>query len=430
MEEEHIEKLDNTIKMIEILEEKNSIYKSRIIKNIEYLENQLEQASINLTQIEKKNQNEKENINLQNEIQKIIKKLTTNLLEHKPLTNIEQSNKKIYKYISKLGKKIEKLKTFPDNSIKINNQNFDHKALKEAIADFILFYSIHNVPDEIINSKNMCEELGLIQKYKIDKKIDKLKIIKKIENDLDNQNINSLFFWVQKNYDYLKKLKSRLLFLTFKIYILKQLEKLKDQFCLQDILNESRILLLGIYEINPKPIQSFLSSLIINEKNFENYYKKKQKNDFQKILINRYKNEHKINWENIKTEFLKNIYKIFEISPKDPLFEIFKAGLYTYPKFIKMKEFIKNDYTNNEHIDFAIDLPNEFNYHNLIVCPVSKDICTIDNPPVLLNCGHVISDSSAKKLAKLNHDNTNNSFKCPVCPAKQFYSEVHQLNIN
>ena len=298
----------------------------------------------------------------------------------------------------------------------------------------------------------MCEELGLIQKYKIDKKMEKLKIIKNIETDLENEKIESLFFWVQEHFGELKKLGSRLLFMTFKVYILKQVEKGKD-FCLGEVLDEARDLLLGIYEIDSKLIQAFLSSLMITRKNFECFSKnksfvkkkivknkqkkkktskehKKKASNFKQIMLTRYKNETKINWPQIKSEFLKNIHKIFEISPKDPLFEIFKAGLYTYPKFIKMKNFIKSDFSNNDNIDFSIDLPNEFNYHNLIVCPVSKDICTLDNPPVLLNCGHVISDSSAKKLAKLNNDNSLNKFKCPVCPAKQFYSEVQQLNIN
>ena len=65
MEEEHLEKIDNTLKMIDILEEKNSIYKNRIIKNIEFLENELEQASKNLTEIENRNNNQNPNNNFQ-----------------------------------------------------------------------------------------------------------------------------------------------------------------------------------------------------------------------------------------------------------------------------------------------------------------------------------------------------------------------------
>ena len=70
--------------------------------------------------------------------------LKKSLLKQKPLTHIDTSNRKIYKYFSKLGKKIEALKTFPDDLMTFNNINFDHKSLKEAIAEFILYYSINN----------------------------------------------------------------------------------------------------------------------------------------------------------------------------------------------------------------------------------------------------------------------------------------------
>lgn len=80
-----------------------------------------------------------------------------------------------------------------------------------------------------------------------------------------------------------------------------------------------------------------------------------------------------------------------------------------------------------DHLNFTLNLEDKFNYHNLIVCPVNKEICTKDNPPVLLSCGHVISDSSAKKLAKMN--SRDHSFKCPICPTIQNYNNLMVLKI-
>ena len=77
---------------------------------------------------------------------------------------------------------------------------------------------------------------------------------------------------------------------------------------------------------------------------------------------------------------------------------------------------LDNNFLDSVEISIPLKLDKKFNFHNLIVCPVTKEICTNDNPPVLLNCGHVISDSSAKKLAKMDSQGRKNNFKCPICP--------------
>ena len=79
----------------------------------------------------------------------------------------------------------------------------------------------------------------------------------------------------------------------------------------------------------------------------------------------------------------------------------------------------------------SFDLADEFNHHSLIVCPVSKEVCTFDNPPVVLTCGHVISDGSAKKLANhINDYGSTKRFKCPVCPEEQVYSKIKVIKMD
>ncbi len=42
MEEENLSKIEDTLKMIGLLEEKNEIYKDNIMKNIDFLESQID----------------------------------------------------------------------------------------------------------------------------------------------------------------------------------------------------------------------------------------------------------------------------------------------------------------------------------------------------------------------------------------------------
>jgi hypothetical protein len=45
-----------------------------------------------------------------------------------------------------------------------------------------------------------------------------------------------------------------------------------------------------------------------------------------------------------------------------------------------------------------VPLPKSYTFHTVFSCPVSKDIASEDNPPVILPCGHVISKRSLEDL--------------------------------
>lgn len=47
-----------------------------------------------------------------------------------------------------------------------------------------------------------------------------------------------------------------------------------------------------------------------------------------------------------------------------------------------------------------IPLPVENRYHSVFACPVSKEQATEANPPMMLNCAHVITKDSLQKLSK------------------------------
>ena len=51
-------------------------------------------------------------------------------------------------------------------------------------------------------------------------------------------------------------------------------------------------------------------------------------------------------------------------------------------------------------VKIEIPLPPENRYHSVFACPVSKDQSTEQNPPMMMNCGHVVSKDSLQKLSK------------------------------
>ena len=47
-----------------------------------------------------------------------------------------------------------------------------------------------------------------------------------------------------------------------------------------------------------------------------------------------------------------------------------------------------------------IAIPNEYRYHSVFACPVSKEQATETNPPMMMPCGHVVADQTLHRLSK------------------------------
>ncbi|GAA6053822.1 hypothetical protein JCM3770_003053 [Rhodotorula araucariae] len=71
----------------------------------------------------------------------------------------------------------------------------------------------------------------------------------------------------------------------------------------------------------------------------------------------------------------------------------------------------KTEWSAVGELPVEIPLPLAYRYHSIFACPVSKEQSTLQNPPMLLPCGHVIARESLQRLAR-----GTPTLKCPYCP--------------
>ncbi|KAF5315520.1 hypothetical protein D9611_004651 [Ephemerocybe angulata] len=82
----------------------------------------------------------------------------------------------------------------------------------------------------------------------------------------------------------------------------------------------------------------------------------------------------------------------------------------------------KTEWATSDELPIELPLPPENRYHSIFACLVSKEQSTELNPPMMLECGHVISKDS---LSKLNRN--SGRAKCPYCPRETVHGSALRL---
>ncbi|VDC06592.1 unnamed protein product [Peniophora sp. CBMAI 1063] len=75
----------------------------------------------------------------------------------------------------------------------------------------------------------------------------------------------------------------------------------------------------------------------------------------------------------------------------------------------------RSEWSQADELPIEVPLGPENRFHSVFACPVSKDQATEANPPMMLNCGHVVAKESLQKLGK-----ANGKVKCPYCPQESY----------
>ncbi|KAF3435854.1 hypothetical protein FNV43_RR22946 [Rhamnella rubrinervis] len=83
----------------------------------------------------------------------------------------------------------------------------------------------------------------------------------------------------------------------------------------------------------------------------------------------------------------------------------------------------KQEWQAMKQLPVPVELSEEFTFHSIFVCPVSREQGSEENPPMMMPCLHVLCKQSIMKLSK----SSTRTFKCPYCPAEASVAHCRQL---
>lgn len=121
-------------------------------------------------------------------------------------------------------------------------------------------------------------------------------------------------------------------------------------------------------------------------------------------------------FDQMAVSFTRDFCSLLGMSAESPLYVAVTAGAIALPTLEKMALIMKDkrtEWTTAHEMPVELPLPDSMTFHQIFVCPVSKEQATDANPPMRLECGHVLAKESIERVSK-----NGPRFKCPYCPAE------------
>ena len=318
--------------------------------------------------------------------------------------------------------------------------NIDEKLIKEMIVDHLIRKgNVRTVQKYIEESKfeasKLTKDMLLFQEYY------------DIINDLNNKKINKLYDWCIKNKDILLKnieetntsknneenenIEKNIYFECVKYNYILYLED--NSKSVKDCVEFSRKHFKPFISNKNclKEISELMSRLLFTKSKKEikgENSELKLENKYNKIDIEK-------GWDYIKNLFIDTFLRLNHKTKDDNLSIILLAGRYVLPQVVEAEEKLTKDKDKkNIEVDkeknqlmYSLELPEELIFHNIFVCPVSKEISNAENEPIRLNCGHCICKNSFDKIEKTGA--RHNQIKCPICTQLGKVDEIITLKI-
>ncbi|XP_063934107.1 E3 ubiquitin-protein ligase RMND5A-like [Zophobas morio] len=314
-----------------------------------------------------------------NELNDYVKQVSKPLISH---------HRQLYGAVSKLSKSIDKhFQT--DLKILANPYVFENKKenLNKTLAEHLFRQGRFEIAETFITESGT--------KFDSKGKAPFLKMYWIVEA-FKKKNLDPVLSWISENKDALKKINSDF---EFKVHQLKYIWLMTTEKDVQKSLAYAKIHFYRFLPSHSREIQKLMGALI--------YFGRLEQSPYQYMTQDS-------SWTDMSVRFTRDYCRLLGLSVESPLATTVTLGTRAIPKLLKTLSVMKNNtrfWTQTDKLPLELELEEQNQHHSLFVCPVSRELATGENPPVMLPCGHVIARNSLTLLIKTN------KFKCPYCPS-------------
>jgi E3 ubiquitin-protein transferase RMND5 len=328
----------------------------------------------------------------------ILAELKTRIDEIAPLSQVVGCRKELDLAIAKYAKLLER--TFnPDISKAYRNVEMDIPTINGIIASHFYRQDQFEIGDGFSSEAQVSDSDILKSPFREMHSI--------IQSMKQSHDLGPALAWVARNREKLLQYGSSL---ELKLHQLQYVEMLKDGKQV-DALKYARTHLAPLANEHRVEIQKIFTSILWQDRLDQCPY-----GDLSSPF----------HWEELATELIRQFCALMGQSYESPLAVTVAAGaegLPTLLKLVAVMQVKKQEWQEMKQLPVPLDLPKEYQFHSVFICPVLREQVSEKNPPMLMACGHVLSKQSILKLSK----NSTRAFKCPYCPQEGTVAQCRQL---
>nr|AWW15238.1 hypothetical protein [Leavenworthia alabamica] len=329
----------------------------------------------------------------------IISDVNRMFIEIAPITQLETAEKELLVALNKYPKVLEKQLNPDISKAYTNKTEFDTHIVNQIIANFLYRQGMFDIGDCFVaetGESECCTRQSFIDMYQI-------------LDAMNRRDLQPALNWAAINSDKLKQVRSDL---VMKLHSLHFLEIAQDKNS-KEAINYARKHIATFADRCLPEIQKLMCSILWNRKLDKSPY-----SEFLSPAL----------WNNAVKELTQQYCNLLGESSESPFSITVTAGTQALPILLKYMNVMANkklDLQTMEQLPVDVKLSEEFQFHSVFVCPVSKEQSSDENPPMMMSCGHVLCKHTIHKMSK---NGSKSSFKCPYCPTDVDISRCKQLH--
>ncbi|KVH92413.1 protein RMD5 homolog [Cynara cardunculus var. scolymus] len=328
----------------------------------------------------------------------ILTELKAKLKEIAPLGQLEGTQKELNLALSKYIKLLEKHFN-PDISRSYRNVDFDLHTINQIIASHFYREGMFDIGDCFVNEAH--------EESVVDRKTHFLEMYQILES-MKSRDLGPALKWATTNHEKLRQNGSDI---ELKLHRLQFMEILQHGRR-DEALKYARAYFSPFANQHLPEIQKLMACLL--------WAGKLESSPYSELLS-------PTHWAKLAHELAQQFCNLLGESYQSPLSVTIAAGVQGLPTLLKLMNVMngkKNEWQSMKQLPVPIDIDQEFQFHSIFVCPVSRDQASEENPPMLMSCGHVLCKQSITKLSK---NNSTRPFKCPYCPTEVEVGQCRRL---